>query len=252
MTWLAKMMTIAWVSAEERRSWWFTVGSLLILLGVVIAALLNRREINVWGHRGAEAAVYQTLACILFLPAIVALLKFGLELVGDDGPQDLPLVLPLWIILVASAIGGLAGHQSWLGVGMLVACAAGTLLLRGADGSFVRRRARIAEEIARGRLLTDPWDTEWYGRLADALTAQGKRDEALKTLQRWRVRDPWSCEPQQRLAALRSRPGLCVVRPVAATALIGLLAGGVLVVALGAFEGVMRVFFGGAPCGYRF
>lgn len=246
MTWLAKLMTIAWVTAEERRSWWFTVGSLVVLLGVVILSMVAGQHVY-WdsfaGYR--EAAVYQAFGCILLFPALLAALKFGLEQLGDDVPEDLPLILPVWLMLLAGAVGGWCLHRSPLGLAVLGGCVLGTLACRRADFLCLRRRARVAEEIARGRLLTDPWDCEWYGKLADALLAQGKRAEAVKALQRWRVRDPWSCEPQQRLARIRVRPPMPVsLRPAAAAMLVVLLAGGALTAACVAADGVMRAVTG--------
>lgn len=192
MTWIGKMLTVAWVSGEERESWGFTA---LAAVASVLILLVNASD-------DTNLARYSCLA----LPVLVWL---GLTVGGKVGSECEPEAahaLPVWILLGASAIGGLAVCGSTLGMGILVGCVAASGLMRLGDVRFLHRRAQVAEQIARGRLLADPWDCEWYGKLADALLAQGKRAEALKALQSWRVRDPWSCDPQRRIAAVRVRP----------------------------------------------
>ena len=168
---------------------------------VAAAALARGLEAGLAEHfEGSLPLLFGLLACALW-PLVMAIGRLQeAELGESDGRSP---TAPVWAGLSACALVGVWFDDSWVAAAILAVClTVGAVQLLFGLRCF-RRRAMIAEQIARGRLLTDPWDTEWYGKLADALLAQGKRREALQALQRWRVRDPWSCEPQRRIAAVR-------------------------------------------------
>lgn len=183
--------------------------------GVVIAVLLALPRVERgWENRLATERFCSCLA----VPVFLWLWSLLCGAIDAETEVEAAFSLPLWVMLLAGALGGYAGYGSGVGILVVVVCMLGLLVMRLGDLRWLRRHSLVAVQIARGRLLTDPWDCEWYGQLADALLAQGKREEALKTLQRWRVRDPWSCEPQRRIAVMRIRPALSLSPAVIAAA----------------------------------